>query len=142
MVIFGPIDQFGWRSACSGVAAAIASAVQVRNGPPDAVRITRLTSSRRPAPSAWNIALCSLSTGSTVAPALAARAHEQAAGADQAFLVGERDGRAALDRGQRRLQSDRAADRRHHPVGRTLRRFDQRGLAGRRFDAAAGQRVS
>ena len=35
--------------------------------------MTRLTSARLPAPSAWNIALCSESTGSTVAPALAAR---------------------------------------------------------------------
>ena len=33
--------------------------------------------------------------------------HEQRAGADQAFLVGERDGRAALERGQRRLQARR-----------------------------------
>ena len=33
----------------------------------------RLTSSRRPAPSAWKMALCSESTGSTVAPAAAAR---------------------------------------------------------------------
>ncbi len=33
----------------------------------------RSTSSRGPAPSAWNMALCSQSTGSTVAPAMAAR---------------------------------------------------------------------
>ena len=32
--IFAPIDQFGWRTACSGVTAAIRSAGQVRNGPP------------------------------------------------------------------------------------------------------------
>ena len=68
-------------------------------------------------------------------------AHEQGAGTDQAFLVGERDGRAALDRGQRRLQSGRAADRRHHPVGRTLRRLEQRLFARRRLDAAAGQGI-
>ena len=46
---------------------------------------------------------------------LGRRAHEQAAGADQALFVGERDGRAALDRRQRRLQSDRAADRAPSP---------------------------
>ena len=46
MVIFAPIDQFGCFSACSRVAARIASSVQVRNGPPDAVRMMRLTSSR------------------------------------------------------------------------------------------------
>ena len=67
--------------------------------------------------------------------------HEQAAGANQTFLVGERDGRAAFDRGQRRLQSDRAADRRHQPIGRTLRGFEQTALARRRLDAAAGQGV-
>ena len=48
--------------------------------------------------SAWKIALCSESTGSTVAPASRGAAHEQRAGADQALLVGERDGRAALER--------------------------------------------
>ena len=68
-------------------------------------------------------------------------AHEQAAGANQAFLVGERDRRAALDRRKRRLQSDRTADRRHHPVGRTLRRFDQSIFAGRGFDAEPDKRI-
>ena len=38
IVIFGPIDQVGCCSASSSVAAAICSAVHVRNGPPDAVR--------------------------------------------------------------------------------------------------------
>ena len=68
-------------------------------------------------------------------------AHEHAAGANQTFLVGERDGRAALDRGERGLQSDRAADRRHHPIRRPLRRLDHGGLAARSLDAGAGQRV-
>ena len=68
MVILGPIDQFGCLSACSSLAARICSRVQVRNGPPDAVMTMRLTSSRGPAVSAWKMALCSESTGSTVAP--------------------------------------------------------------------------
>ena len=106
MVIFGPIDQFGCLSACSTRRRrASASRVQVRNGPPEAVRMIRRTSSRRPALSAWKIALCSESTGSTVAPAAAARRMNKRAGADQALLVGERDGRAALGRGERRLQA-------------------------------------
>jgi hypothetical protein len=50
----------------------MAASVQVRNGPPDAVMISRLTSSRGPALSAWKIALCSESTGSTLAPDAAA----------------------------------------------------------------------
>ncbi len=73
MVIFGPIDQLGCLSACSRVAPRIASMGQSRNGPPEAVRMIRRTSSRSPAPNAWKIALCSESTGSTVAPAAAAR---------------------------------------------------------------------
>ena len=73
IVIFGPIVQVGCLSACSTVTLRIASSDQVRNGPPEAVRTMRRTSSRRPAPSAWKIALCSESTGRTVAPAAAAR---------------------------------------------------------------------
>ena len=37
MLILAPIDQIGWRSAASGVAAAISSSVALRNGPPEAV---------------------------------------------------------------------------------------------------------
>ena len=73
MVTLGPIDQFGCLSAWAGVAARIASIDQVRNGPPEAVSTSRTTSSRRPAPNAWNSALCSESTGSTLVPFCAAR---------------------------------------------------------------------
>ncbi len=41
-----PIDQFGCAIACSGVATAICSRVFSRNGPPDAVRISRSTAPR------------------------------------------------------------------------------------------------
>lgn len=41
--IFAPMLKFGWATACSGVACAICSADQVRNGPPDDVRISRST---------------------------------------------------------------------------------------------------
>ena len=51
------------------------------------------------------------------------RTHEHSAGADEALLVGERNGRAPLGGGERGLQPDRAADRSHHPVGRPLRRL-------------------
>ena len=67
--------------------------------------------------------------------------HEQGPGANQAFLVGEPDHGAAFNRRHRRLQSDRAADCRHHPIGRTLRGFEQSGFARRRLDAAAGQGI-
>ena len=52
-------------------------------------------------------------------------AHEQAAGADEAFLVGQRDHAAPLDRGERRLEPGCAGDCRHDPIGRTLGGFDQ-----------------
>ena len=42
-------------------------------------------------------------------------AHEQRAGADQPLLVGERERRAALDRGERGLKPGRAGDRADHP---------------------------
>src|SRR5579883_2492025 len=71
--IFRPITQLGWAQAASGVAAAIASAPQSRNGPPEAVsRIRRtpfgVSPVREPAGRHWNMALCSLSIGSSVAP--------------------------------------------------------------------------
>jgi hypothetical protein len=47
IVIFAPMDQLGCLSACSTVAVFTASAGAARNGPPEAVRITRRTSSRR-----------------------------------------------------------------------------------------------
>ena len=67
--------------------------------------------------------------------------HEEIAGADQAFLVGERDRGAAIDRGERRFQTGRAADGGHHPIRRTRRRFDDGALAGAAFDPRAGQRL-
>ena len=71
--ILRPIDHLGCLQACSGVAAAILSGVQVRNGPPEAVRIRRRTARRASTPVArsgrhWKMALCSLSTGSSVTP--------------------------------------------------------------------------
>ena len=41
--ILAPMLQFGWATACSGVARAICSCVAPRNGPPEAVRIRRET---------------------------------------------------------------------------------------------------
>ena len=68
MLIFDPIDQTGCAAASAGVAAAIRSRGQVRNGPPEAVRVIATTSSDRPGPSAWSRALCSESTGRISTP--------------------------------------------------------------------------
>ena len=68
MLIFAPIDQIGWRSAASGWARAISSVEAVRNGPPEAVSTIFSTASRLPSAMDWKMALCSESTGSSVAP--------------------------------------------------------------------------
>ena len=140
-MILGPIDQFGCLSACSSVAARIASRVQVRNGPPDAVMTMRLTSSRGPAVSAWKIALCSESTGSTVAPDAAAVRMNTAPAQTRHSLLASATVAPRLTAASVGFRSDRAADRGHHPVGRTLRRLDHGGLAARSLDAGAGKRV-
>ena len=118
MLILAPIDQMGCRSAASGVARAISSGVAVRNGPPEAVSTIFSTAPRLPSASDWKIALCSESTGSSVAPGLPHRAQHHLAGADQRLLVGQRDDAASPDRGERRAQPGRPGDRGHGPVGR------------------------
>src|SRR5258708_5852677 len=70
--ILAPIDQLGCATACAGVAAAIASAEAVRTGPPLAVRTILETSLKLLPARHWKIALCSLSSGSRVAPLAAA----------------------------------------------------------------------
>ncbi len=67
-------------------------------------------------------------------------AHEEAAGANQALLVGKRDRCAAFDRGERWPETCRSADRGHQPVDRTGRRFLQSIRSGRRFNSRSGQR--
>ncbi len=71
--IFLPITQLGCATACAGVAAAMASADRVRNGPPEAVSHSAFTPACWKSPlksrgSAWKIALCSESIGSSSAP--------------------------------------------------------------------------
>ena len=66
-VIFFPIVHVGCLSASATVARETRSGSQVRNGPPDAVRMSRASSvGRRPA-THWRTALCSESTG-TISP--------------------------------------------------------------------------
>ena len=92
-----------------------------RNGPPEAVS-TMLAHSAgvelagRLAAEHWKIALCSLSTGSSGAPRLAHRRHEERPGHDQRFLVGEQHALAGARRGERRGEPGGADDRRHHGV--------------------------
>ena len=66
-------------------------------------------------------------------------AHEQRARADEAFLVGERERRAALDGRQRRLEPRRAGDRPDHPFGGATGGFRNGIRARSGLDARTGQ---
>jgi hypothetical protein len=59
---------------------------------------------------------------------------------NQRFLVGQRHGLAALDRGHRRGQPGAADNRRHGDVGAARASLDQRVGTGRRLDTRTGQR--
>ena len=69
-VIIGPIAQVGWARASAGVTVARSAAERPRNGPPEAVTISRATSVGRPARRHWARPECSESTG-TIWPGLA-----------------------------------------------------------------------
>ena len=68
IVTFGPMAQLGWARAWSSVAEAMRSADQSRKGPPEAVSVIRSIVDQSASPSAWKMALCSLSSGKSVAP--------------------------------------------------------------------------
>ncbi len=85
------------------------------------------------------IALCSESSGNSVAPWRATAAHDRRAGADQRLLIGERDGPAALDRRVGRPEADRADDGGDDEIGRPARRRLHRLRAAGGLDAAAGK---
>ena len=114
IVTTGPMSQVGCASACSGVTSCSSSRLRPRNGPPLAVSTSRRTSSARPPRRHCASALCSESTG-TIWPGLRARGDHRAAD-DQRLLVGQREGVAGVERGQRRPQPDRAGDAVEHHV--------------------------
>ena len=117
--ILRPITQFGCAQACSGVHAASFSVGQSRNGPPDAVSSTRLTPfggspARVSDGRHWKIALCSLSTGSSVAPASRAAliSSGPAITSDSLLAISRR--LPALAAAKRRAQTSRADNGGHH----------------------------
>ena len=86
--ILAPIDQLGWRIACSGVTAAMRSADQVRNGPPEAVKVIFSIAWLWAKSSNWNAALCSESTGiSTPRESAAARRKTSPAATTHSLLA-------------------------------------------------------
>ena len=76
--ILAPIDQLGWATASPGVMAPNVAPSRSRNGPPEAVRISRSTAPAGSPTKHWNRAECSESTGTTTAPERAAAASTKA----------------------------------------------------------------
>ena len=72
-------------------------------------------------------------------PCLSRPLHEEVAGANQTLLVGKRDGRATIHSRQRRLQSGRAAYRRHDPIRRARSSLNDGAFARPAFDARPSQ---
>ena len=140
MVIFRPIRHVGWRSASSGPTFLSSAAEWLRNGPPDAVRISRPISPRLRPCRHWWMALCSLSTGQDRHALPRGRRGDDGAGHHQDFLVGQRDGLAGVDGGQHGLQRGgprRGAEQRRRRQGAWR---PPRGPRRRRSAAAAGRR--
>src|SRR6266446_632474 len=88
-VIFFPIVHVGCLSASATVARETRSGSQVRNGPPDAVRMSRAVLGVH---------------GDDFAAALARRLCHELAGHHQRLLVGQRHALAGAQRGQRRFE--------------------------------------
>src|SRR5215211_772972 len=68
IVILPPIAHVGWRSAASTVTSASWARLRPRNGPPDAVSVSRSTVPGRSPSTSWCSAECSESTGISCAP--------------------------------------------------------------------------
>ena len=113
-VFIGPIDHVGCAPACSGLTSSSRSAVQPRNGPPDAVSTILATSSGVPPLRHWAIAECSESTG-TIWPGFAALQHQRPPAISDSLLANA--SRAPLARRQCRLQAQRADERVEDDVG-------------------------
>ena len=87
-------------------------AARPRNGPPEAVRTSRVDGLRARGPRGTGTsAECSLSTGSSSPPPRSCARERELAGGDEALLVRERERDAALERPERRAEAGEADDR-------------------------------
>ena len=107
MVIFWPMLQFGCFSACASVACSMSAALpgaerSARRGDDDANQFLAIAGAER-LEQRVVLGIGRQDAGAGLGRAL----HEEIAGTDQAFLVGERDGGAAIDGRERRLQTRR-----------------------------------
>ena len=101
--------------------------------------MTLVTSSRRPAVIAWNSALCSQSTGSTVAPVSLARRMNSVPAQTRHSLLASASVAPRSIAASAGSKPGRAGDRADHPVGGAARRLRDRVGSGRGLDAGAGQ---
>ena len=113
---------------------AASSAGRSRNGPPDAVRISRRTSPRSRPCRHWWIALCSLSTGSTATPCRRAASITTAPAITRISLFASAIVLPAVDRGEHGVERRRARRGEQHDVRVGMRRDGDQpfGAAGRR----------
>ena len=133
--ILSPMSQLGWANACSGVTSAMSGQRPV----------TERTARRRqdePVPrrdagrgsKTWKMALCSESTGRRTPPDCSMASISRRPRADEGLLVGKGYHRAATRRRQRRGEACKSDHRRHHPLRRPFRCFDDRIGAGGGLD--------
>ena len=124
-MILAPMRQVGWRRACSGVIAANSAAGVSRNGPPDAVRISRSTCARFSPTRHCQIAECSESIGRSQPSGLRQRirrigraallgtrsrpGHDEVPPGDERLLVRGCHDLARVERGDDRSEADDAA---------------------------------
>ena len=127
IVILRPMFQVGCLSACAGVTLARSAAGVWRNGPPDAVRISRRMCRDGSPTRHWKIALCSLSTGRMATLCFAASRVTSSPAMTRISLLATASVFSGADGRERRGQSRRAHDGDEHHVG-----FGQ----GREFDQA------
>ena len=113
-------------------AARAAPAVHWRNGPPDAVRIDASHLDARAAGDALqDRAVLAVDRHDLAAAARARGASTSAPRHDERFLVRERDALAALERGERRVETRRADDGVEHDVDVVARRRVDEAVARR-----------
>ena len=142
--ILRPMFQRGCAQACAGVALATASAVQLRNGPPEAVSSRRRTPAgalpaRKPARQTLEDSVVfAVDRNQFGARSLHSR-DQQRPRHDRRFLVGEHQPLACPGSGQRGGQARGAADGRHDIICRGLSRPARR-WPWRRQHARAGFR--
>ena len=136
IVTTGPMSQFGWASAWSGVTSSSSARRRPKNGPPLAVSTSRPTSPALPPRRHWAMAECSESTG-TICPGAGPAGHQRPAD-DQGLLVGQGQHPARVQGGQRGGQADRAGHPVQHHVAGPRGGLGDRGRAGQQLGQRPG----